>query len=69
MEFYRKLAAMTASIDSLVSLELKVDRLIALCDRLSAENADLRGDNSALKTRIDSACERLEILMTRLPEK
>lgn len=53
---------------SLESLERKVDRLIALCDRFNTENVALRSENETLKAKIDTACERLASFMTKLPE-
>jgi cell division protein ZapB len=56
------------------SLEAKVAQFVSLCERLRAENTDLRqqlvaarGDAKRLHEKIDGAKERLEGLLSRLP--
>ena len=56
------------------SLEEKVAQFVALCERLRAENNDLRkqlaaarGDAKRLHDKIDTAKARLEGLLARLP--
>jgi len=57
------------------SLEAKVAQIVSLCDRLRAENVELRqqlasaqGDARRLNERIDSAKAKLERLIERLPD-
>ena len=57
------------------SLEAKVAQFVNLCERLRAENSDLRqqladaqGDAKRLNERIDSAREKLTLLIERLPD-
>ena len=56
------------------SLEAKVDQFVALCERLRAENSDLRQqlaaaqkDAKQLHEKIDGAKSRLEGLLSKLP--
>ena len=56
------------------SLEEKVARFVSLCERLRAENNDLkkelaaaRSDAKRLNDKIDTAKARLEGLLSRLP--
>ena len=56
------------------SLENKVAQFVSLCERLRAENLDLRqqlatarGDAKRLHEKIDGAKARLEGLLARLP--
>jgi cell division protein ZapB len=56
------------------SLEAKVAQFVALCERLRAENSDLRrqlaaaqSDAKRLHEKIDGAKDRLEGLINRLP--
>jgi cell division protein ZapB len=56
------------------SLEAKVAQFVSLCERLRAENQDLRqqlatahSDAKRLHEKIDGAKERLEGLLSRLP--
>ena len=56
------------------SLEAKVSQFVALCERLRAENQDLRqqlaaarSDAKRLHEKIDGAKARLEGLLARLP--
>lgn len=56
------------------SLEAKVAQFVALCERLRAENADLRmqlaaaqSDARRLNEKINGAKARLEGLLNRLP--
>jgi cell division protein ZapB len=57
------------------SLEAKVAQFVNLCERLRAENSDLRqqlaaaqGDAKRLNDRIDSARAKLSHLIERLPD-
>ncbi len=57
------------------SLEAKVAQCVSLCERLRAENIELRqrlasaqSDASRLNDRIDSARAKLERLIERLPD-
>jgi cell division protein ZapB len=57
------------------SLEAKVAQFVNLCERLRAENSDLRqqlataqGDARRLNERIDSARAKLSQLIDRLPD-
>ena len=56
------------------SLEAKVEQFVALCERLRAENSDLRQqlaaaqkDAKQLHEKIDGAKSRLEGLLSKLP--
>jgi cell division protein ZapB len=56
------------------SLEAKVAQFVTLCERLRAENVELRRELAAAKTdakrlhdKIDGAKARLEGLLSRLP--
>jgi cell division protein ZapB len=56
------------------ALENKVAQFVSLCERLRAENADLkrelaaaRSDAKRLNEKIDGAKERLEGLLAKLP--
>ena len=58
----------------LKALEQKVLRLIALCDELRDENAQLRmdldvmaSDSALLKSNMEKASERIESLIDSLP--
>ena len=57
------------------SLEAKVSQFVHLCERLRAENIDLRqrlaaanNDAKRLNDKIDGARDKLENLLARLPE-
>ena len=57
------------------SLEAKVAQFVGLCERLRAENHDLRqqlatakNDAKRLNERIDGAKTKLESLLARLPD-
>ena len=57
------------------SLEAKVAQFVGLCERLRAENHDLRqqlaaarNDAKRLSERIDGAKTKLESLLARLPD-
>lgn len=61
---------------SLDHLEHKVEQILAVCTSLRSENQALRAhvtgletENAALAKKIDVTRERLEALMTRLPEE
>lgn len=61
---------------SLDNLERKVDAIVAVCASLRSENqalraqvAGLQAEKAALTSKIDITRERLEALMTRLPEE
>ncbi|HEY2336851.1 MAG TPA: hypothetical protein VGI18_05730 [Burkholderiales bacterium] len=56
------------------SLEAKVAQFVSLCERLRAENVELRRELAVARTdarklheKIDGAKERLEGLLSRLP--
>ena len=56
------------------SLEAKVAQFVSLCERLRAENVELKRELAAARTdarrlheKIDGAEERLEGLLSRLP--
>jgi cell division protein ZapB len=56
------------------SLEAKVAQFVTLCERLRAENSDLRRELAAARTeakrlheKVDGAKARLEGLLSRLP--
>jgi len=57
------------------SLEAKVAQFVSLCERLRAENTELRqhlvaaqGDARRLNDRINSARAKLSLLIERLPD-
>ncbi len=61
---------------SLDSLERKVEQIVAVCASLRDENQTLRAtvagleaERTALAKKVDSARERLEGLMARLPDE
>ncbi|BAO31310.1 cell division protein ZapB [Sulfuritalea hydrogenivorans] len=61
---------------SLDHLEHKVEQILAVCASLRSENQALRAnvtgletENAALAKKIDVTRERLEALMTRLPDE
>jgi cell division protein ZapB len=61
---------------SLDHLEHKVDQILAVCASLRSENQALRAqvagletENVALAQKIDITRERLEALMSRLPDE
>lgn len=61
--------------DELVELEQRVERLIASCQALRAENQELRGRVAGLESekrrladKVETAAQQLEALMERLPE-
>ena len=61
---------------SLDHLERKVEQIIAICSSLRSENQALRAhvaalevEKAALTQKIDVTRERLEALITRLPEE
>ena len=66
----------SCSVDAeLNSLEAKVAQFVGLCERLRAENHDLRqqlaaarNDAKRLNERIDGAKVKLESLLARLPD-
>jgi cell division protein ZapB len=66
-----------ATMDSeLRELEQKIGQLLALAQRLRAENADLRqsllaaqNETKALHANVESASARLQHLLDRLPEE
>lgn len=60
----------------LSNVEHKVEQVVAVCQSLRDENRKLREriaglevEKQALSTKIDTTCERLEALMSRLPEQ
>ncbi len=61
---------------SLDHLERKVEQIVAVCSSLRSENQALRAhvagleiEKAALTRKIDITRERLEALITRLPEE
>ena len=57
------------------ALEAKVSQFVQMCERLRAENMELRqqlgtanGDTKRLNEKIDGARDRLENLLARLPD-
>ena len=59
---------------SLTSLEQKIEKMVVFCQSLREENRELRSrvdgleaEKVALTAKIDTARERLEVLMSRLP--
>lgn len=59
----------------LKSLELKINQLVELCQRLRADNQQVRqqlasalNDNKQLNDKIDDAAERLEQLLLHIPQ-
>jgi cell division protein ZapB len=61
---------------SLDTLEQKVDQIVAVCASLRSENqalrahvAGLEAEKAALMKKIDITRERLEALMTRVPDE
>lgn len=61
---------------SLDHLERKVEQIVAVCSNLRSENQALRAhvasleiEKAALTQKIDVTRERLEALITRLPEE
>lgn len=61
---------------SLDHLERKVEQILAVCASLRTENQALRAqvtgletEKTTLTTKIDRTRERLEALMTRLPDE
>ena len=68
-----KLVTMSVSLDH---LERKVEQILTVCASLRSENQALRVDvagleaeKAALTKKIDITRERLEALMTRLPDE
>jgi len=60
--------------EAISALEQKVDQMMVMCDRLRAENHELRAqlagaerEKSRLAERMSVARSRLEMLMHRLP--
>lgn len=60
----------------LKSLELKITQLVELCQRLRADNQQVRqqlasalNENKQLHTRIDDAAGRLERVLVHLPQE
>ena len=71
LEFWLIVAAVEAEFNS---LEEKVAQFVSLCERLRAENNDLRRELAEAKTdaqrlhdKIDTARARIEGLLARLP--
>ncbi len=59
----------------LKSLELKINQLVELCQRLRTENQQVRqqlasalNDNKQLHDKIDVAAQRLEALLEHIPQ-
>jgi len=60
----------------LKSLEQKINQFVELCQRLRADNQQLRqqlasalNDNKRLQDKITNATARLENILTRIPEE
>jgi cell division protein ZapB len=71
LEFWQIVARVEAEFNS---LEAKVAQFVSLCERLRAENNDLkqqlaaaRNDAKRLHDKIDGARARIEGLLSRLP--
>jgi cell division protein ZapB len=71
LEICNIVAAVEAEFNS---LEAKVEQFVRLCERLRAENSELRQqlaaaqkDAKALHEKIDGAKSRLEGLLSKLP--
>ncbi|MSQ58837.1 MAG: hypothetical protein EXR36_04130 [Betaproteobacteria bacterium] len=59
----------------ITNLEGKINQLVQLCQRLRHDNNDLRqqlaasqSDNKQLSEKISNAKERLETILSRIPE-
>ncbi len=72
----RKISLYSVQMDeAFESLEGKVSQFVHLCERLRAENLELRqqlaaanNDAKRLNEKIDGARDKLENLLARLPE-
>ena len=53
----------------LTALEMRVTQMAELVGRLRHENSTLRGENAALRVKVDSAMLRLQRLIEKLPEE
>ena len=53
----------------LTALEQRVTQVTELVGRLRHENSTLRGENAALRVKVDSAMLRLQRLIDKLPEE
>ena len=53
----------------LTALEQRVTQVAELVGRLRHENSTLRGENAALRVKVDSAMLRLQRLIDKLPEE
>ena len=53
----------------LTALEQRVMQVAELVGRLRHENSTLRGENAALRVKVDSAMLRLQRLIDKLPEE
>ena len=53
----------------LAALEQRVTQITELVARLRHENSSLRGENAALRVKVDSAMLRLQRLLEKLPEE
>ena len=51
------------------ALEHRVTQVAELVGRLRHENSTLRGENAALRVKVDSAMQRLQRLIEKLPEE
>ena len=59
-----------AAMDTeLTALEQRVTQVAELVGRLRHENSTLRGENAALRVKVDSAMLRLQRLIDKLPEE
>ena len=53
----------------LAALEQRITQITELVARLRHENSTLRGENAALRAKVDSAMLRLQRLLEKLPEE
>ena len=53
----------------MTALEQRVAHVAELVGRLRHENSTLRGENAALRVKVDSAMLRLQRLIEKLPEE
>lgn len=72
LDFYNYIVPMDAELKV---LDDKIGQLIQLCQRLRAQNNDLRqklaaaeGENKRLREKIEAATARLETLLGKIPE-
>lgn len=73
IELFPETCLMSVSLDQ---LEHKVEQIVAVCASLRSENQILRAqvvgleaEKTAMAKKLDTTRERLEALMTRLPDE